>query len=133
VEVTLRLVVLRRRKQWSYRQIEQEVRDSPSYRSRVRVYDQRAPDHSTLNQAGQAAEQLSQQKSNLIAEGLVLQFNQLRPLIERVIDQATRRVLQGEAVPAQEKVASLWEPHTQIIRRGRPQPHETEFGHKCLP
>ena len=29
VEVTLRLVVLRRRKQWSYRQIEQEVRDSP--------------------------------------------------------------------------------------------------------
>ena len=26
VEVTLRLIVLRRRKQWSYRQIEQEVR-----------------------------------------------------------------------------------------------------------
>jgi len=49
VEVTLRLIVLRRRKQWSYRQIEQEVRDSPSYRGWVRIYDQRAPDHSTLN------------------------------------------------------------------------------------
>jgi IS5 family transposase len=84
----------------------------------------------TLDQAGQAAEQLSEQKNNLISEGLVLQFNELRPLIERVIDQATRRVLQGEAVPAQEKVASLWEPHTQIIRRGKPKPHETEFGHK---
>jgi IS5 family transposase len=47
-----------------------------------------------------------------------------------VVDQARRRVLQGETVPAQEKVASLWEPHTQIIRRGKPQPHETEFGHK---
>jgi len=84
----------------------------------------------TLDQAGQAAEQLGQQKSSRIAEDLILQFNELRPLIERVIDQATRRVLQGEAVPAQEKVASLWEPHTQIIRRGKPQPHETEFGHK---
>jgi IS5 family transposase len=262
VEVTLRLVVLRRRKQWSYRQIEQEVRDSSSYRSWVRVYDQSVPDHSTLNdlehlirvqtqhqlnerllvlaqsfhltqgdklrldasvtetniryptdsgllvdgvrllsrwlkcaapllsrklrelgvcrnrvrsarrrarqirqwsrstpkqqrhqqvrkealthlygeliqiactmldQASQAAEQLGKQKNNLIAETLVLQFNELRPLIGRVIDQATRRVLQGETVPAQEKVASLWEPHTQIIRRGKPSPHETEFGHK---
>ena len=262
VEVTLRLIVLRRRKQWSYRQIEQEVRDSPSYRGWVRVYDQRVPDHSTLNdlerlirvqtqhqinerllvlaqslhltqgdklrldasvtetniryptdsgllvdgvrllsrwlkcaapllsrklleagvcrnrvrsarrrarligqwsrstakqqrhrqakkeaftqmygeliqiarttldQAGQAAEQLSEQKSNLISEGLVLQFNELRSLIERVIDQSVRRVLQGETVPAQEKVASLWEPHTQIICRGKPAPHETEFGHK---
>ena len=51
-------------------------------------------------------------------------------LVERVIDQATRRVLQVESVPAQEKVASLWEPHTQILRRSKPQPHETEFGHK---
>src|SRR5512132_3458409 len=49
IEVTLRLMVLRRRKQWSYRQIEQEVRDSPSYRGWVRVYEQRVPDHSTLN------------------------------------------------------------------------------------
>jgi IS5 family transposase len=87
----------------------------------------------TLNQARQAAEQLSEQQSNLISESLVFQFNELRPLIERVIDQATRRVLQGEAVPAQEKIDSLREPHTQIIRRGKPQPHETEFGYKSLP
>ena len=49
VEVTLRLIVLRRRKQWTYRQAEQEVRDSAAYRQWVRVYDQRVPDHSTLN------------------------------------------------------------------------------------
>lgn len=49
VEVTLRLIVLRRRKQWSYRQTEQEVRDHPGYRWWVRVYQQRVPDHSTLN------------------------------------------------------------------------------------
>ncbi len=49
VEVTLRMIVLRRRKQWTYRQAEQEVRDSPAYRQWVRVYDQRVPDHTTLN------------------------------------------------------------------------------------
>ena len=49
IEVTLRLIVLRRQKQWSYRQVEQEVRDSSSYRGWVRVYDQSVPDHSTLN------------------------------------------------------------------------------------
>lgn len=49
VEVTLRLIVLRRRKKWSYRQTEQEVRDHPGYRWWVRVYQQRVPDHSTLN------------------------------------------------------------------------------------
>jgi transposase, IS5 family len=79
----------------------------------------------SLRQTAQAAPQLDQQKSNLIA-----QWNELRRLVERVIDQATRRVLKGETVPAPEKIASLWEPHTQIIRRGKPQHHETEFGHK---
>src|SRR5215467_8717687 len=49
VEVMLRLTVLRRVKRWSYRQTEQEVRDSLPYRWWVRVYDHRVPDHSTLN------------------------------------------------------------------------------------
>jgi IS5 family transposase len=49
VEVTLRMTVLRRRKKWSYRQAEQEVRDSPAYRQWVRVYDQPVPDFTTLN------------------------------------------------------------------------------------
>jgi IS5 family transposase len=86
--------------------------------------------HLSLDQATQAVEQLGKQKNNPTAQALVLQLSEVRPLVERVINQATRRVLQGESVPAQQKVASLWEPHTQIIRRGKPQPHETEFGHK---
>jgi IS5 family transposase len=49
VEVSLRVTVLRRRKKWSYRQTEQEVRNHPGYRWWVRVYQQRVPDHSTLN------------------------------------------------------------------------------------
>jgi hypothetical protein len=49
VEVILRLMVLRRRKQWSLRQTEQEVRDGAGYRNWVRVYEHDVPDHTTLN------------------------------------------------------------------------------------
>jgi IS5 family transposase len=49
------------------------------------------------------------------------------PLVQQVIGQTTRRVLQGEAVPAPEKLVSLFEPHTAIIRKGKPG-KATEFG-----
>jgi IS5 family transposase len=49
VEVTLRMIVLRRRKKWPYRQAEQEVRDHDGYRWWVRVYHEAVPDHTTLN------------------------------------------------------------------------------------
>ena len=50
-----------------------------------------------------------------------------RQLLERVIDQAQRRVLQGEKVPATEKICSLFEPHTDIIIKGS---RDIEYGHK---
>ena len=48
-------------------------------------------------------------------------------LLHRVTDQTTRRVLQGESVPAQEKVVSLFGPHTDIIVKGD---RGTHYGHK---
>jgi transposase, IS5 family len=48
------------------------------------------------------------------------QFDHFLPLTQRVIQQATRRVLLGEQVPAKEKVLSLFEPHTQVIQRHKP-------------
>jgi IS5 family transposase len=51
----------------------------------------------------------------------------LLPRLEQVIRQATRRVLGGEAVPAADKLLSLFEPHTQLVpRRKAGQP--VEFG-----
>jgi IS5 family transposase len=47
-------------------------------------------------------------------------LDRLLPLVRRVIAQAERRVLRGEAVPAAEKVASLVEPHTAILPRHKP-------------
>ncbi len=53
------------------------------------------------------------------------------PLVDQAIAQATRRVLQGEQVPAEEKLLSLFEPHTQAIRRHKAG-KLTEFGRKVL-
>jgi transposase, IS5 family len=49
------------------------------------------------------------------------------PLIERLISQAERRVLAGEAVPASEKLVSLFETHADIIVKGGRDVH---YGHK---
>jgi IS5 family transposase len=261
VEVTLRMIVLRRLKKWTYRQVEQEVRDSPAYRRWVRVYNNPVPDHSSLNDLerlirpktlhrmndqvmvlaqeyritqgyrlrvdssvtesnihyptdssllfdgvrvlsrllkraapflpatlratgvyvnhtrsarrrarriaqlsrpakretersrvakkaikkayveliGIASNSLAQAKNvhtafescgDDLGQRVIRQLGEFIPLVEQAIDQAVRRVLQGETVPASAKVVSLFEPHTQIIRRGKAPPHETEFGHK---
>jgi transposase, IS5 family len=49
------------------------------------------------------------------------------PLIERVMTQTRRRVFDGEAVPASEKVVSLFEPHADIIVKGG---RAVQYGHK---
>lgn len=53
------------------------------------------------------------------------------PLAERCIDQCERRVKKGEKVPAEEKVVSIFEPHTDIVRRGKTIV-PAEFGHKVM-
>ena len=53
------------------------------------------------------------------------------PLVERIIDQAQRRVLKGENVPADEKLYSLFEEHTELLIRGKAGKH-VEFGHMVL-
>ena len=49
------------------------------------------------------------------------------PRVEQVLEQTRRRVFQGETVPAPEKIVSLFEPHTAIIRKGKIA-NATEFG-----
>ena len=39
------------------------------------------------------------------------------PLVKQVIQQTRTRVLEGGQVPAQEKIVSLFEPHTRILQR----------------
>jgi IS5 family transposase len=82
----------------------------------------------TLRQAEQVLEEL---KEHAQAEGqaLIQTLETFLPRVQQVVDQTVRRVFNGEQVPAAEKIVSIFEPHTAIIRRGTPN-KETEFGHK---
>lgn len=51
------------------------------------------------------------------------------PRARQVIDQTVRRVFEGEKLAPQDKLVSIFEPHTDIIKRGKAN-RETEFGHK---
>lgn len=50
-------------------------------------------------------------------------------LAKKVIDQTRRRVFNEESVPATEKIVSIFEPHTDIIRKDR---RDTLYGHKVF-
>ena len=64
------------------------------------------------------------------AQHLWVTLSDYAPLVRQVMEQARQRVLQGRAVSASDKLVSVFEPHTDIIRRGKAKPHDTEFGHK---
>jgi IS5 family transposase len=80
----------------------------------------------TLAYLEQAAMQLSK-AADLAVELWQAKLRHYRPLIERIIAQTERRVLAGEAVPAGDKLVSLFEPHADIIVKGG---RDVTYGHK---
>jgi transposase, IS5 family len=52
-------------------------------------------------------------------------------LTDKVCGTARRRVLLGETVPNEAKIFSIFEPHTELINRGK-QPDPIQYGHKVL-
>jgi len=53
------------------------------------------------------------------------------PSMETIVATAQRAQINGETVPASQRVFSLFEPHTELIKRGRRE-KPVEFGHKVL-
>lgn len=81
-----------------------------------------------LKQSDKAVEQVRRQGGESTQlQCWIDQVVHYQALLERVVDQAKRRVLKGEKVPASQKVVSLFEPHTDIIIKG---PRDIEYGHK---
>lgn len=70
-----------------------------------------------------------EQRSGTAAKQVREQIATFVPRVEQVIGQARRRVIEGVAVPAKEKLTSLFEAHTQIVKRGKPG-RDVEFGRK---
>lgn len=67
--------------------------------------------------------------SNPLSQALAEQLDHYLGLLKKVVDQTERRVLYGEKVPAEEKIVSLFEEHTDIIKKNN---RETVFGHKVF-
>jgi len=63
----------------------------------------------------------------LLREELLRALDEVLPLFGKVLDQGRRRIVDGETVPATEKIVSIFEPHTDIIQKGA---RDTVFGHK---
>jgi IS5 family transposase len=93
----------------------------PHYRALIKIA------RASLAYLEQAATQLWQVPDPIAVALWQAAFGRYRPLIERIIWQAERRVLHGEAVVASEKIVSLFEPHTDIIVKGS---RDVEYGHK---
>lgn len=52
-------------------------------------------------------------------------------MLDKHLDLVERRLLQNEKIPAEEKVFSLFEPHTEWIQKGKQRPN-VELGHRLL-
>jgi len=53
------------------------------------------------------------------------------PIVEKIIKQADKRVFQGVMPAADEKIYSLFEEHTELLKRGKAG-KPIEFGHKIM-
>lgn len=94
--------------------VEQYLKDS--YRFEEKVYH-------TMGQlpAAQTAVELLQRE----------QLNYFHTMMIKQLDLVERRLVKGEKIPHEEKVFSLFEPHTEFIKKGKLFP-PVELGHKVL-
>jgi IS5 family transposase len=99
-----------------------QVEGKTAYRKLLKVT------RDTIQQAEKVLPVLQRQASKK-AEKLAETLKTFLPRAKRVVSQATRRVFEQEKVPAGEKIVSLFEAHTDIIRRNKAH-KPTEYGHK---
>ncbi len=75
--------------------------------------------------------QYAERSGSLALAGLGLQLADFLPAMKQVVGQASRAQVDGEKVPGSERVYSIFEPHTELIKRGR-RHKPVEFGHAVL-
>jgi transposase, IS5 family len=109
---------------------QRQGRQTPAYRMLIGIAEQ----------VVESARRVLQDTSKASSKDLFVDFavTGLREEIEhycglgvRVINQARRRILDGEQVANDEKIYSIFEPHTDLIMRGKVRT-PVEFGHKVF-
>jgi IS5 family transposase len=109
---------------------QREQQQTPKYRELIRITEQVVQNAKQVIAAAKRIRRVDVVTGVVIAE-LRQQILSYCELGSRVIDQTRRRVLQGETVPTEEKVYSIFEPHTDLIKRGKAL-KPVEFGHKVF-
>lgn len=109
---------------------QRQTQQEPKYRELLRIAGQ------VVEQARQVVERNKPVAGMDVFDALVIgemrkEITHYCELADKVIDQARRRVLEGETVPSEEKLYSIFEPHTHLIKRGKAQ-KPVEFGHKVF-
>ncbi|MFN0171279.1 MAG: ISNCY family transposase [Bryobacteraceae bacterium] len=109
---------------------QRQTQQVPTYRDLLRITEQ------VLDNARQTVNKTAKVKGvdvirRAVIDQLCRQITTYGELGAKVIDQTRRRVLTGEQVPVDEKVYSIFEDHTQLIKRGK-QRTPVEFGHKVF-
>jgi IS5 family transposase len=107
-----------------------EILSARAYRFRVPKYREVLKLTSRTLESAKAVIAALGRHSKPAAQQLHGKLRHFCSLAERVVEQTTRRVVREEKVPAQEKVVSIFEPHTDVIIKDR---REILYGHKvCL-
>jgi len=75
--------------------------------------------------------QFARQTGDLDLMGVATELKGFLPAMTTVVANARRAQIGGERVPAAERVFSIFEPHTELIKRGRRE-KPVEFGHMVL-
>jgi len=82
--------------------------------------------------AGSLADNLARRRYATLVQAMLESHLQelvhFEALGQQVLNQARRRILDGEAVPNHEKIFSIFEPHTELLKRGKAA-KPIEFGH----
>src|SRR5712691_6062648 len=103
---------------------EKEAQQKELYQKLIQTAEQ------MVRQSRQVAAALAQQTGQ-VAQRLLTQAQKVLPLVEGVIAQTRRRVLEGKKMASGEKVLSLFEPHTRAIPRHKGGA-QVEFGRHVI-
>jgi IS5 family transposase len=71
------------------------------------------------------------QKLDFLVQALGQELAELLPVVAVVLETTERSLVKGETVPAKERVFSIFEPHVELIKRGK-KGKPVEFGHAVV-
>jgi IS5 family transposase len=108
---------------------QRHTQQMPTYRALIGIAEQVVTDARAVVTRTQAP--AGDLPTRLAVEALHREITRHCELADRVIGQTRRRVLHGESVPTEDKVYSIFEPHTDLIKRGKVL-KPIEFGHKVF-